>query len=179
VKKIETFFDVQNGIKFWYKLPEYKDQLEKLPDGRYTQSTEKVEHQQSREQNNARWAIPYMFMMKALKESGNISQDASKKECHEFCMVNWLPADYRERIYEEWKNKPFIINMKTGEKYKEPFRLTTTRMTTRDSNNYYENMQNGYAENFSSGEPDDQIPDPDKNWKNKNKNAELPYPNNE
>jgi hypothetical protein len=109
-----------------------------------------------------------MYFDKALKETGNLPEDASKKDVHEWCMVNHLPNDYRERIFEIWKNKPFVMNLKTGEKYKEPFRLTTTLMGKSDSNNYYKNMQNGYAENFSSGEQNDFIPDPDKNWRNKN-----------
>jgi hypothetical protein len=37
-------------------------------------------------------------------------------------------------------------------------------MTTKDAMNYYENMQNFYAEWFAKDE-NDQIPDPRKDWK--------------
>ncbi len=165
--KIETWFDVQDGIKYWHNLHEYKRQMVNLKDGRYYTLTERIENQQSREQNNARWAIPYMFFERALKETGNLPQTASKLDVHEWAMVNCLPSDYRERIYELWKSKPGTINIKTGEVYKEPFRLTTTKMSKKDSNNYYEAMQDCYAENFSSGEPSDLIPDPDPNYNKK------------
>ena len=81
-------------------------------------------------------------------------------------MLNYLPNDYRERIFEKWKLKEGMVNLRTGEIYKTPFRLTTTKMSKKDSNNYYEAMQNGYAMDFSSEDENDQIPDPKKNWKN-------------
>jgi len=166
--KIQTWFDVEGGVRFWNKLPEYKEQFEKLKDGRYLQTTERIQNQRSLEQNNAMWAIPYMFFEKVLIDSGTLI-NPSKTDIHEWCMVNFLPSDYRERIYEEWKLKEPVVNFRTGEKYKEAFRLTTRRMTTIDMMNYYEAMQIAYAENFSTGEDDDFIPDPDKHWKDKKK----------
>ena len=162
---------MQNGVKLWHNLTEVKKQELELRDGRYLYSIEMVEDIRSREQNNAMWAIPYLYFKAALIEAGILTIDSGKLATHEWCMVNCLPADYRERIYEEWKNTPGIVNIKTGEVYKEPFRLTTKKMSKSwDSPNYYRNMQDCYAENFSSGEPDDFIPDPDPDYKNKIKN---------
>ena len=170
--KIETWFEIRDGQELWHNLPEVKNKRKNLKEGTYTYTIERVEDQQSREQNNSRWAIPYMFFRKVLIDTGNLLPTASKTDVHEWCMVNYLPNDYRERIYEEWKLKLGMINLKTGEVYKTPFRLTTIRMRKLDANNYYQAMQDGYAETFSSGEPNDLIPDPDKDYKKKN-NAVL------
>jgi hypothetical protein len=166
--KLQTWFDVENGVEFWHNLPGFKSQREEIKkkDGRYIVTYEKEDDQQSREQNNARWAIPYLFFEKALKDTGNLPQTSSKLDVHEWCMLNYLPNDYRERIFEKWKLKEGMVNLRTGEIYKTPFRLTTTKMSKKDSNNYYEAMQNGYAMDFSSEDENDQIPDPKKNWKN-------------
>jgi hypothetical protein len=167
INKIENWFDIENGVKLWHELNKYRENLSNLKDGRYYILVERIENIRSRKQNNAMWAIPYMYFKQALIESGEFVTP-SKEDIHEWCMLQFLPSDYRERIYEEWKNKALIVNRKTGEMYKQPFRLTTTRMTTKDANNYYEAMQNGYAEYFSKDE-NDFIPDPEKNWKNKTK----------
>jgi hypothetical protein len=165
ISKIETYFDVQNGVRLWQDIDKYKSNMNILSDGRYYQLTEKIQNQRSREQNNALWAIPYAYMLPALIITGNLPEHAGKMVCHEWCMVNCLPLNYRERIYEEWKQEPGIVNIKTGEVYKQAFRLTTTKMKTNDCNQYYKNMQDLYAENFSSGEQDDLIPEPRKDWK--------------
>lgn len=164
--KIETWFDVlDTGEKLWNNLLEYQKQVKNLKPARYTVSIEKVENIRSKEQNNSLWAIPYKFLQKVLIETGTLPEDCSKEQVHEWAMVNCLPENYRERIYEEWKNKPGTINIKTGEVYKQAFRLTTTKMRTIDCMQYYKNMQDCYAQNFSSGEIDDFIPDPKKDYK--------------
>jgi hypothetical protein len=159
--EIVTWFDVNpNGSKQINKKDEFKMAFDSLKPGRYIYVIKKVENNRSLEQNNAMWGVPYMYFKPHLIDTGNLPPDCSKNDVHEFCMVNCLPNDYRERIYEIWKNKPGVVNMKTGEVYKSPFRLTSTLMSTTDAMNYYSNMQNFYAENFSSG-PDDQVSDPD------------------
>lgn len=165
ISRIENWFDVQDNVKLWHELDKYKSNLSNLKDGRYYILVERIENQRSREQNNSLWALPYMFFKAALTESGELV-NPSKNDVHEWCMLQFLPSDYRERIYEEWKSRQPIINHKTGEMYKQPFRLTTTRMTTKDCNHYYEAMQNGYTDMFSKDE-NDQIPDPDPRWKEK------------
>jgi hypothetical protein len=80
-------------------------------------------------------------------------------------MVHCLPPDYKQRILDEWLKVEPIINFKTSETYKEPFRLTTTKMHKSDAVHYYENMQMLYAESFSTGFENDMIPDPTKDWK--------------
>jgi len=167
-KKIETYFDKQGDVFTWENLQDYKYNLLNLQDGRYIQVTEKVENIRSKEQNNSLWAIPYKFFESALVYAG-IFKNPSKLDVHKWCMVNCLPSDYKQRIFEEWMKEEPIINFKTFESYKEPFRFTTTKMKTTDSMHYYENMQMFYAENFSTGEEGDFIPDPDKDYKNKTK----------
>lgn len=166
MKKIETWFD-KSGDKVEYEnLQEFKTCLKLLPDGRYINVIEKVENIHSKEQNNAMWAIPYKYFESALIEAG-IFKNPSKNDIHTWCMVQCLPSDYKQRIFEEWQQKEAIVNYKTFETYKEPFRLTTTKMKTTDSMHYYENMQLFYAENFSTGEEKDFIPNPVKDWKKK------------
>lgn len=157
--KIETYFDKIGESLIWQDLAKYKEAIKNLKNGRYIASVIKVENIRSLEQNNAMWGIPYMYFEAKLIEYGYY-EHPSKKDIHEFCMVNCLPEDYKERIYNEWKEAPGILNMRTGQLTKEPFRLTTTKMSTIDSNNYYNNLQNFYAEFFSDSE-NDLIPDPD------------------
>jgi len=159
--KIQTWFDKIGDTIIWNKLPEYKQAIKDLPNGKFIVLIERVENVRSLEENNAMWGIPYMMFEAALIESGEFL-NPSKKDIHNFCMVNCLPNDYRERIYKIWLEKPGVLNHKTGEIYKEPFRLTTTLLgKLEDWSNYYRNMQDFYAEYLSSGEKD-LIPDPDK-----------------
>jgi len=166
--KIETWFDVENGIELWHNLPEFKKQREALKnkDCRYLVSYTEVKNIRSLKQNNTFFGIAYMFFEKALIESGEFI-NPSKKQIHKWCLINFAPQDYIDRIYEEWEREPAIKNIKTGKVYKDPFVLTSTKMTTLDAVHYYENMQNGYSDIFSSGN-EDQIPDPDKKLSKKN-----------
>lgn len=164
MKKIETWFDKIGDALHWEAPQEYRQLINLLPDGRYINTIERVENIRSMEQNNAMWAIPYKYFEAALIEAG-IFKNPSKHDIHSWCMVQCLPSDYKQRIFDEWQKIEPIINYKTFETYKEPFRLTTTRMYKSDSVHYYENMQLFYAENFSTGDEKDFIPDPVKNWK--------------
>ena len=164
--KIENWFEVQNGVKIWNEIENYKKSLSNLASGRYFVLIEKIENIRSREQNNAMWAIPYSYFEKALIDAG-IFKNPSKQDVHIWCMVQCLPSDYKQRIFEEWQKTEPVINYKTFESYKEPFRLTSTKMKTTDAMHYYENLQMFYSENFSSGEENDFIPDPIKNYRSK------------
>ena len=166
MKKIQTWFDVlPNGKKDIFKRDEFQNSINNLKQGRYLYIVEKIENIRSLEQNNAMWAIPYIYFEHALIEIGQF-KNPSKQQIHEWCMHYCLPEDYKERIRKEWEEQEPLVDILTGELFKTSFRLTTTKMTTIDSIHYYEAMQSFYAEHLSSGS-DDQIPDPDKNWKNK------------
>jgi hypothetical protein len=164
VKDIETWFDKQGDKITYENISEFKLLIKLLPDGRYINIIRKVENIRSLEQNNAMWGIPYKYFEAALVEGGTF-KDPSKKMVHEWCMVHCLPPDYKQRILDEWLKVEPIINFKTSETYKEPFRLTTTKMHKSDAVHYYENMQMLYAESFSTGFENDMIPDPTKDWK--------------
>ena len=168
MNRIETYFDKTGNVLKWENLEEYKKLINELPFGRYVVRIEKVYNNRSLEQNNSIWAIPYKYFESALIEAG-IFKDPSKHDVHQWCMVQCLPSDYKQRIFEEWQKVEPIVNYKTFETYKEPFRLTTTRMKTTDCMHYYENMQLFYAEQFSSGDEKDVIPDPNPDWKKKEK----------
>jgi len=171
MKEITTWFQKSDkGIQY-QNITEFKNCLNLLEFGRYIHHIEKIENIRSKEQNNAMWAIPYKFFKDALIDAG-IFKNPSKNDIHIWCMVQCLPSDYKQRIFEEWQQKEPIVNYKTFETYKEPFRLTSTRMNKSDSNHYYENLQMFYAEHFSSGEENDFIPDPDPDWKKKLKKEE-------
>jgi hypothetical protein len=109
-----------------------------------------------------------MYFKQALEETGNL-KNPSDKQVHEWCMHHCLPEDYKERIRNEWNEQTEMIDIKTGEIFKTAFRLTSTKMSRIDAMNYYENMQQFYLENMSSGREKDFIPDPDPEWKNKKK----------
>ena len=166
-KEVKGYFDKIDGEIFYNNRDDFKLKFSKLEDGRYFYSVNKVYNKRSLKQNNAMWGIPYMYFERALIESGNY-QNPSNDTVHKFCMHHCLPDDYKERIKKEWEDISAMVDIKTGELFKDAFRLTTTKMGTKDSMNYYNNMQVFYAENFSSGGEDDFIPDPDPDYKNKN-----------
>lgn len=167
MNKIETWFDKWGDEITWENIEDYKLRLRELPSGRYVQRTEKVYNNRSLEQNNAMWAIPYKYFDQALTETGQL-HNPSKQQVHEWAMHYCLPEDYKERILAEWKAQEPLVDIRSGELFKTAFRLTTTKMSTVDAMHYYENMQNFYAEYFSSGKEKDVIPNPVKDWK-KNK----------
>ena len=166
MKTITTWFNKLNGKTEWDNPDKLRDAISILKDGRYVVEIKEVSHQRSLEQNNAMWAIPYAYYMHALTELGYF-KDPSKQQIHEWAMHYCLPEDYKERIKAEWTALEPMVDIKTGELFKTAYRLTSTKMSTKDAMNYYENLQNFYAENLSSGS-EDQIPDPDKNYKTKN-----------
>jgi len=171
MNKIETWFEKWGDKITWENFDDYKQRLKELPSGRYIQKTEKVFNNRSLEQNNAMWAIPYKYFEQALTESGQL-HDPSKNQIHEWAMHYCLPEDYKERIKAEWTAQEPLTDIRSGELFKTAFRLTSTRMTTVDAMNYYRNMQDFYAEYFSSGKEKDVIPGPVKNYKDKTNDTE-------
>ena len=173
ISNIETWIDIyENGKIIVNNKQQYDENIKLLHPGRYLHSIKRVQNIRSLDQNNSMWGIPYMFYRKALIESGEFI-NPSNNQIHEWCMLNCLPEDYRERIYAEWKEEQGSINYKTGEVYKSPFRLTTTKMTTVDAMHYYENMQNNYADWFGNGNEKNQIPDPDPKLKRRNNKSKI------
>lgn len=153
------------GKAIYPNVEAYRNKIASLPDGMYLNSIEQCFNIRSIKQNNSCWGIAYLYIEQALLKTGQY-KNISKEQVHQFAMHHCLPADYKERIYKEWQDDPGMIDIKTGEVFKSAFRLTTTKMTTKDAMNYYEEMQAFYLEWFSSNE-NDFIPDPDPNWKNK------------
>lgn len=172
ISNIETYFDVQNSKPVFDDRNKLSELFKTLIDGRYTIHIKRVVNIRSKEQNNAMWGIPYMYFKRSLEETGNF-KNPSDENVHQFCMHHCLPEDYKERILKEWKDTESMIDVTTGELFKPAFRLTTTKMKTTDSMNYYSNMQQFYAEYFSSGEEKDVIPNPKKNWKEDSKEENV------
>jgi hypothetical protein len=166
MKEISSICEIKDGRLEILNRDKFNQAVKVSKNGRYILSLKLVENIRSLEQNNTFFGIAYLYFEHALIEAG-IFKDPSKMQIHTWCMVNYLPEDYRERIYEEWKKESGIVNHKTDEVYKEPFRLTSTKMSRSDAMHYYENMQNGYAIDFSTGEENDFIPDPDPKYKRK------------
>jgi len=164
--KIESYFYISSGVPNYNDKDKFKRAIAELPDGFYTHVIESAGKIRTVKQNNSMWGIPYIYFKRALHESGNYA-NISNQQVHEFCMHHCLPEDYKERIRTEWIDSPGMVDMKTGEVFKSAFRLTTTKMTTKDAMNYYEILQQFYAEWFSSGQDDDVIPDPDPDYKKK------------
>ncbi len=159
MNSIETYFTMKGGKAFYPDKDKFTRLIRALPDGFYLNKIEQAGNKRTIKQNNSMWGIPYAFFKRALIESGNYT-NISNEQVHEFCMAHCLPEDYKERIRAEWDNDPGFVDYMTGEILKNPFRLTTTKMTTKDAANYYENLQRFYAEWFARDE-NDFIPDPD------------------
>jgi hypothetical protein len=157
--KIQTWIIVSDGKKEVHEKEKFQESLNSLKDGQYIYTVEEVCNTRSLDQNNAIWGIPYLFFTRALVEMGHF-KNPSKEQIHEWCMYHCLPEDYKERIKKEWEDSLSMVDMKTGELFKTPFRLTTKKMTTTDAINYYSNLQQFYAEKLASGSEEDYIPDP-------------------
>jgi|WetSurMetagenome_2_1015567.scaffolds.fasta_scaffold266799_2 hypothetical protein len=161
MNSIETYLTMKGGKAFYPDKLKFIALIASLPDGFYLNKIEQAGNKRTIKQNNSMWGIPYAFFKRALIESGNY-KNISDQQTHEFCMHHCLPEDYKERIRKEYDDDGGMVDMITGEIFKSAFRLTTTKMTTKDAANYYENLQQFYAEWFAKDE-NDFIPDPDPN----------------
>jgi hypothetical protein len=163
--KIQTYFDVYSDGKVeYFQKDKFKSLIKNLKPGRYINKIEKLEDKRSLEQNNTYWGICYAYFERALVEAGILDGSANNayllKKTHEWCLHHFAPEDFVTRIREEWENDPGITDIKTGEIFKEPFRISSTLMTRKEGAKYFENMQDGYKEFFSIGDGDE-IPNPD------------------
>jgi len=164
---LETFFLQRSGKSNYPDKDKFIRLLAELPDGTYMNKIEPIGRIRTIKQNNTFWGLAYSFYKRALTESGNF-KDISDEQTHVWCMHHCLPEDYKERIRKEYDEQTGMIDIKTGEVFKSAFRLTTTKMTTIDAIHYYENLQAFYLEWFSQRD-DDFIPDPDPEYKKKQK----------
>lgn len=159
-KKINTLLYLKSGKLSIIKEGIFRDALKIADDGRYFLTLEKVYHKRSTLQNNSIWGIPYKHLQECLIESWG--RYVKIDEVHEFCKLNFLPQEYIDRLQDEYMddddNK--VKNLKTGDVKMIPFRLTTTKMTTVESMEYYKNMQDFAMDYFNCD-----IPDPDPEWK--------------
>jgi hypothetical protein len=161
MKRISTWFDVlENGTRNIFKRDEFQQAINDLKPSRYLYYIEEVEDVRSNEQNNTLFGLAYMYIEPKLVDMG-IFEKASKSKLpiHYWCLNHFAPPDFVMRIREEWENEPEFVNMITGESFKEPFRISSKKMTKAEAAEYFKIMQDYYAENFSSGEKD-LIPDP-------------------
>jgi len=167
--KIQTFFDVYTDGKIeYYQKDKFKSLIKNLKPGRYINKVEKVEDIRSKEQNNTYWGVAYAYFERALIEAGildgKMNHQTLLKKTHEWCLRTFAPEDFVTRIREEWANDPGMTDVRTGDAFKEPFRISSTQMTKKEGARYFENLQDGYKEFFSIGE-NDFIPDPNKDYK--------------
>jgi hypothetical protein len=169
--KIQTYFDIlAPGKREYFQKAKFQGLIDNLKPGRYIHTVERVENKRSLEQNNTYWGIAYAFFQRALVEAGILDgtkgNEYLKLHTHYWCLHHFAPVDFVTRIREVWENDPGIVDIKTGEYFKEPFRISSTLMTTKEGSDYFTNMQSGYLEFFSIGE-NDFIPDPDKSKRRK------------
>lgn len=136
------------------------ESFKKLKDGNYWLSLEKFYKRRSNQQNRAKFGIAYKILRACFSESFGCS--VSIEWVHEFCKERFLPAEYVEKLRAEWEQSKILINYQTGQEIEIPFRLTTTKMTTVEEMEYYQNMQVFCAEFFGQ-----EIPDPDPDYMNK------------
>lgn len=149
---------IENGV---IKSPRKKlaDAFKQLKDGKYFLILEKFYKKRSTQQNRAKFGIAYKILQSCFIQA--TGESVSIEWVHEFCKERFLPAEYVEMLKQEYLQKTrFIVNNETGEEIEIPMRLTTTKLSTVQEIEYYQNMQKFCAEFFNT-----QIPDPQTNYK--------------
>lgn len=160
MKKLTAIWDIKDGVVHVVHRDKFKDAVKNLPNGRYICIIEKAYRKRSNNQNATFWAIAYRIIQEALEDT--TGEKVTPEFVHELCKDKCLPPDYVEQLKEDHENKePELINEETGEVYKSPFRLTTTKMTTTQAMEYYRNMQEFGREWLGCD-----IPEPAPNYKN-------------
>jgi len=143
----------------------FKIALKVATPGRYFLTLEKAYNKRSLSQNSSVFGLAYKILQECFIQS--FGEYVTIEWVHEYCKENLLPAEYRERIYDEYLQaaKVAIPNKKTGEFLTIPFKPTTTKMSTVESMEYYSNLQDFALDYFET-----EIPEPDPEWKNNLKN---------
>jgi hypothetical protein len=131
-----------------------KESISNLKDGNYLLTIEKFYRVRSIQQNRATFGIPYKLLRSCFSEA--FGEAVSIEWTKEFCKERFLPADYVEQLKEDWNKSKILTNYETGQEIEIPFRLTSTKMSTVQQMEYYQNMQKFGAEFFQID-----IPDPD------------------
>jgi hypothetical protein len=166
-KKISAISWIKDGELSIVKKDEFKKALKFAPNGRYFLSLEKSYNKRSVNQNNSVFGIAYKMMREGFIDS--FGEYVTIQWVHEYCKNpdnKLIPPEYLDRIYKEYleSEKKEIINKSTGEVLTIPFKVTTTKMKTIEMMEYYSNLQYFAKDYF-----DMDIPDPDPEWMNKNK----------
>ena len=167
MNKIHAIGTVNNGKLKLDKQEEFTLALKCRKDERVLLTIETLHNKRSTKQNSSNYGIAEKILRELFSES--FGYDVSKEKAHILCMENCLPEDYVEQLKEEYNScENEVVSNITGLCKKQPFVLTTAKMTTVQSNQYYVNMQLFALEYFA---PVDQkkniIPDPDPDYKNK------------
>jgi hypothetical protein len=123
-----------------------QESISKLKDGNYFLTIEKFYKVRSTQQNRATFGIPYKLLRSCFSEA--FGEAVSIEWTHEFCKERFLPDDYVEQLKEDWQKSKVLTNYETGLEIEIPFRLTTTKLSTVQSMEYYKNMQKFGAEFF-------------------------------
>jgi hypothetical protein len=161
MNRLTAIADKEKGKRLiMLQRQKFESALEGLPEGRYFLTLEKIYSKRTDQQRKAQFAIPYRIIRECIIDS--TGEEVSKEWIYEFCKKRFLPQDYVEKLKEEWKEKRRYLNGLNKKRIYFPFKLTTTKMNTVQQNQYYMNMQLFAAEFWGV-----EIPEPDKDWKNK------------
>ena len=154
-----TFVTIKEGKLYVQKRDEYIVACKMLPEGDYKWSLERIYNKRTLKQNAANFGVIYSAIQPVLSDAlgeyipiaSNSDDDAT---VHNICKARCLPKAYIERLKEEWEQSG-LYDHNTGELiYKAPFRLTTTKMTTVEMSEYWQNIQAWALEYFGAELPD-------------------------
>lgn len=151
MRNLTAICDIKAGKAIFVKEKEFKQAIQCLSDGRYLVTFEKQRKIRSGQQNKTFWGIAYKIIQQGLIEAGH-EEAGSIDFVHEICKENCLPLDYKEKLLSEPVES--IVNKNTGEVIDLPNRLTTTKMSTVEAMEYYQNMQKFAAEFLGCYIPD-------------------------
>lgn len=154
---IYSLFTVQEGKKVIPDREKINLAIKNLPDGVYSYEIKRLYARRTNRQNRAAWGVAEKILRGLISTENG--EEISKELAHEIIMEKCLPDEYVEQLRNDYEREmKHITSQSTGEIIALPFRLTTTRMSTIQWNQYYLNMQRFAAEFFGYNLKD---PDPD------------------
>jgi hypothetical protein len=151
--KLTAICDINEGKTNFVEKDKFQVAYKKLVTGRYLVTWERIYNKITRRQQRTNFGIPYAIISDILTDAWGRKVD--REETKEILKKECLPKDYVKELKKQHRNICNILKRK-GIKIMPKFRLTSTKLSTVQQNEYYINMQNFAKDMFNAD-----IPDPD------------------
>ena len=158
IPKAVTYVTISKHTLTVMEREKYLEACKNLPDGLYKWSLERCYSNRTLKQNAASWGVIYDAMQPILSDAMGeyipLYAPDDEVSVHNILKGKCLPKAYVERLKIEYEAKQYV-DKTTGEiLYSKPFRLTTTKMTTVEMSEYFENIRIFAREFFNAELPE-------------------------